>query len=133
MTLILCLDDRGGMSFNRRRQSRDAAILEDIRASLTGPLLVTAYSVPLLEEAKIPWALMADPLPEEGQCFPEIGPVPQELLDRASALVIYRWNRLYPSDVLWDTDPASLGFVRTQTLEFAGRSHERITKEVYTK
>ena len=33
MTLYLCLDDRGGMLFNNRRQSRDAALLADMAAS----------------------------------------------------------------------------------------------------
>ena len=29
MTLILCVDDRGGLSFNGRRQSQDRRVRED--------------------------------------------------------------------------------------------------------
>ena len=31
MTLYFCLDDHNGMLFNHRRQSRDAAVLEDMK------------------------------------------------------------------------------------------------------
>lgn len=30
MTLILCVDDRGGLSFNGRRQSQDRRVREDL-------------------------------------------------------------------------------------------------------
>ena len=30
MTLAFCVDDRGGLSFNRRRQSRDRAVSADL-------------------------------------------------------------------------------------------------------
>jgi hypothetical protein len=30
MTIILCLDDKNGLSFNNRRQSRDKILIEDI-------------------------------------------------------------------------------------------------------
>ena len=30
MTIIVCLDDKNGLSFNNRRQSRDKILIEDI-------------------------------------------------------------------------------------------------------
>ena len=35
MTLILCVDDRGGLSFNGRRQSQDRRVREDLLPTLT--------------------------------------------------------------------------------------------------
>ena len=34
MRVIVCLDDRNGMLFNRRRQSRDRRVVEDILREL---------------------------------------------------------------------------------------------------
>lgn len=134
MTIFVCLDDRNGMLFNRRRQSRDAAVLEDIRASVTGRLLADAYSEKLLREAGIPWepAPVELPVTPGDGFFAEIRPS-EELAAAADTLVIYRWNRHYPADVRWDTDLAAAGFSLAETAEFPGRSHEKITKEVYTK
>ena len=54
MTLYICLDDRCGLQFNRRRQSRDAAVLEDIRSRLTGKLLIEPFSEKLIREPQDP-------------------------------------------------------------------------------
>ena len=129
MTLYICLDDRNGLRFNRRRQSRDSAVLEDIRGSLTGPLCIDAFSEKLIREAEIPYVL----LPEEtGDFFAEDVP-PEELLARTEKIVIYRWNRHYPSDVKWEPDLAAMGFALGETTEFPGTSHEKITREVYER
>ena len=39
MTLILCVDDRGGLSFNGRRQSQDRRVREDLLAMAAGGTL----------------------------------------------------------------------------------------------
>ena len=51
MKIIVCIDERGGMTFNRRRQSRDARVSEDVLRTACGRLVVYPYSVRLLEEA----------------------------------------------------------------------------------
>ena len=48
-------------------------------------------------------------------------------------LILYRWNRRYPSDARLDLDPAAEGWRQIGCTEFPGHSHERITKEVYTR
>ena len=57
MVLCVCLDDRGGMRFNRRRQSRDRAVCERILSLVReggGTLYVRAESYPLFSDgAKI--------------------------------------------------------------------------------
>ena len=130
MTLYVCLDDRNGMLFNKRRQSRDGAVLEDIRASVSGVLTVDGFSEKLIAAAQIPYAL-GEPAP--GVHFFLENRDPEVLLPLAKTLVIYRWNRHYPSDVRWEPDLAGMGFILTETTEFAGTSHEKITREVYER
>lgn len=135
MTLYVCLDDRCGMLFNKRRQSRDAAVLEDIRAALPEVLTIDPFSEKLIQGASIPYILApeeAEAMDPDCHFFVENRSAAQ-LLPLADRLVIYRWNRHYPADTHWDADPAGLGFTLTETLEFPGKSHEKITKEVYTK
>lgn len=129
MTLYICLDDRNGLQFNKRRQSRDAAVLEDLRSQLSGPLLIEPFSEKLIREAEIPYVL----LPETGEdCFLEAVP-PEELLENCGKVMIYRWNRHYPADVRWEPDLENRDFVLAETTEFPGKSHETITREVYVK
>ena len=129
MTLYICLDDRNGLQFNKRRQSRDSAVLEDIRSHLAGNLLIEAFSEKLIREADIPCVLP----PETAEdYFAETIPS-AEILEKTEKLVIYRWNRHYPSDVRWEPDLAALGFVLQETTEFPGTSHEKITREVYER
>ena len=54
MTLYVCLDDRNGMLFNNRRQSRDRVVLEDIRASVLDVLTVDVFSEKFIIAAGIP-------------------------------------------------------------------------------
>ena len=129
MTLYICLDDRNGLQFNRRRQSRDSAVLEDIRIQLTGPLVIDAFSEKLIREAEIPYVLS----PESSRDFFAENIPSGELLEQTNKIVVYRWNRHYPSDVKWEPDLAAMGFGLKETSEFPGSSHEKITREVYVR
>lgn len=129
MTLYICLDDRNGLRFNKRRQSRDAAVLEDIRSQISGDLLIEPFSEKLIREAGISCVLP----PERAEdYFAEDIPT-EEVLSACSKVVIYRWNRHYPADVRWNPDLAERGFLLAETSEFPGKSHEKITREVYVK
>ena len=130
MTIYVCLDDRNGMRFNNRRQSRDAAVLEDIRNAIPELLTIDPFSEKLIQESEIPYILAGETLPEDAHFFLEARPA-SEVLPSASTLVIYRWNRHYPADVRFDGDLSC--FVLHETCEFAGKSHETITKEVYSR
>ena len=129
MTLYVCLDDRCGMLFNKRRQSRDAAVLEDIRAALPEVLTIDPFSEKLIQEAEIPYVLS----PEAAEDYFAEDVPSEELLNQTERLVIYRWNRHYPADVRWNPDLSALGFSLVETTEFPGTSHEKITREVYEK
>ena len=134
MKLIVCLDDNNGMMFNHRRQSRDRVLIADMISHVGDtPLWISPYSAPLFgEDCK---SLLIDPLPaaaagENDYCFVENTPLPPDL-DGVNELVIYRWNRDYPSDVRFSAD-MSLFFL-TESTEFVGSSHDNITKEIWKK
>lgn len=130
MTVYVCLDDRNGMLFNHRRQSRDIRVLEDIRDSVPEVLTIDPFSEKLIAEAGIPYVLAEAVLEPDVHFFLENRSAAQ-VLESADRLVIYRWNRHYPADVRFDADLS--GFALQSTEQFPGKSHDTITKEVYTR
>ena len=132
MKIIACVDIRGGIAFNHRRQSRDSAVVRDILAMAEGKrLLMTPYSAKLFGDA--PVTLSDEPLAEASEgdlCFVElIDPTPYT--DFASQLVLYNWNEKYPFDVSLALDLSKWNKVQKSTL--TGSSHEEIIKEIYEK
>ena len=123
MNLIVCVDDKMGMAFNGRRLSRDRIVCEDILKETQGRTVrMDARSQRLFEGTDITIADDAD------YYFLEFS-APSELSERPEHIILYRWNRHYPSDVKFDL-PMD-GYKLTDRAEFAGSSHEMITKEVY--
>lgn len=133
MKLVLCLDDGHGMMFNHRRQSRDRVLIEDLLRHTAGHRLwVTPYSSPLFPPNTSGLTVANDltATDSEDYCFVEtFDPAP--LWDRVSEVIVYRWNRLYPADIFFTGDLSALHL--TETTEFAGSSHDKITKEVWKK
>ena len=132
MIAAVCIDDRNGLLFNRRRLSRDRAQQEDLLA-LCGekPLWLAPFSVPLFDWA--PERVRGEEkFLEQGApgdiCFVEDRQLPAE---NREGLILYRWNRAYPSDVRLELDLSR--FALTERAEFSGTSHETITRERYTR
>lgn len=136
MIVAVCVDDLGGMMFNRRRVSRDRAVCADIVAMSQGKrLCMTEYSAKLFSEFEVDICTDARFLETAGSgdiCFVEDAPL-SRYSDKIESLVIYRWNRRYPSDMRLDISPAKSGFRLVSTEEFEGYSHEKITKETYAR
>ncbi len=133
MNLMICIDDAGGIMFNRRRQSQDRVLRARLLEISKGARLwVTPYTARQFEDgaelcvSDTPWTDAA----EEDYYFAEDGEIPME---NAEKIYLYRWNRLYPSDRKIAAELASLGFVLTRSEDFAGYSHECITEEIYIK
>ena len=132
MIAAVCIDDRNGLLFNRRRLSRDRAQQEDLLA-LCGkkPLWLAPYSAPLFdwapERVRVEEKFLEQAAPGD-ICFVEDRPLPAEKLE---GLILYRWNRAYPSDVRLELDLSQ--FALTERAEFSGTSHETITRERYTR
>ena len=136
MKVILCLDDRGGMMFNHRRQSRDREVIKDIWDMIGDqPLFMNSYSASLFSEKSDQLRIDENFLENAGRndwCFVEDRTL-LPLEGRINEVVLYRWNRRYPFDMKTDIDPPSQGFSLCESMEFAGFSHEKITKEIYRR
>ena len=132
MEIIICLDDNNGMLFNNRRQSRDSKLLLDIKNSLNGNLTIFPFSEKLVSSAEIPYEIMSGSASENTVLFVEDRGI-KEFLPVTNKITVYRWNRDYPADLTLDIDLAKEGFRSVSVYEFAGSSHEKITKEVFEK
>ena len=134
MKLIVCLSDDNGMMFNHRRQSRDRILIADMLQHVgTAPLWVTPYSASLFPEDCASLHVVPDPTKVAGEndyCFVEDTPLPQGL-DNTNEIIIYRWNRLYPSDVFFTCNTSAFSLIKSD--EFVGSSHDNITKEIWEK
>lgn len=136
MKLIVCLDERGGMSFNHRRQSRDRLLIDNLLAMVgEEKLWVAPYSVPLFDGKEKELSVAESLLTEAGAgewCFVE-NQACKPILHDLEEVVVYWWNRHYPSDVYFDIDLCKEGFSLREREEFIGSSHEMITKEVFQR
>ena len=136
MRVSLCVDELGGMMFNHRRVSRDREVIADVcRDAENCTLYSSEYSAPLFEDAQKKPAVSSDFLniaKKDDLCFVESNAL-MPYLSKITVLTVYKWNRRYPSDVKLDIDPEKSGFKLVDVIEFAGYSHEKITKEVYVK
>ena len=132
MILAVCIDDKYGMMFNKRRQSRDRAQQEDLLRWCTGrKLWMHSYSAALFADAEI---CVDDAFMQKAGaddiCFVENLSV-KEWGAQVKAVVLYHWNRTYPADLRYDLDMSA--FALEETTEFAGFSHEVITREIYKR
>lgn len=136
MTVIVCLDTKGGMTFNNRRQSRDTRVTEDVKRICDGKrLLISPFSEKMLATSGIETTVLEDPLGEAkagDTVFVENLPV-APYIDRTERIIVYNWNRSYPADRHFDVNMGACGFKLQSTREFVGSSHEKITREDYTK
>ena len=134
MHLIACTDNRMGMMFNHRRVSRDYETALKIIEMVNGsPLYMSPYSLSFFQgvQTDVRFVTSLTFLSEAGPtdfCFLEDADIyPYE--DSIRSITLLRWNRLYPSDRKLQINWRRWELVSTE--EFPGRSHEKITKEVY--
>ncbi|MBQ8351307.1 MAG: ribonuclease Z [Clostridia bacterium] len=135
MTVFVCLDDRGGMLFNHRRQSRDREQIADMwREVGTRRLLCAPYSQTLFAEGMRQPIFDEDFLSHaeaEDCCFVE-NKLLSSYVSSIDTLYVYKWNRTYPRDTILDI-PLPGDFRLTEMVELAGYSHEMITRERYER
>lgn len=133
MHIIVCADEAMGMAFCRRRQSMDRVLRRDL-LELVGdaPLWLTNYTAgqfdALPTNARVVSELPGEAGPGDYVFLELAGPQGWEA--QVEDVILYRWNRLYLSDTRF---PQALLDCRTlaQSREFAGSSHDLITREVY--
>ena len=102
MKLILCVDDKGGLAFNHRRQSRDRVLNEHILMHCgMHRLWISPYTAKLFgADTAVRLCIAEDCLEraeEDDYCFAEVhNPAPY--LNKVQQVILYHWNRVYPAD-----------------------------------
>lgn len=135
MIAVVCVDDKMGMTFLGRRVSKDSKL----RARLIeicgdAPLRMNFYSRGQFEEEFSP--LVSESFLDDAEtgdfCFVEdsdISPFEEKL----EKIILYKWNRHYPSDFKFTFPFKEKDFVLKTVYEFEGSSHEKITEEVWER
>lgn len=131
MNIIICLDDKNGIQFNKRRQSRDSVLCDRILSITKGRALwMSQYSAKMFLSANVNVDTEFLNLVKDGDyCFVENDDF-MRYLDKLEKVIVYRWNRVYPSDKKVATDFLNEKQL-TSSIDFKGSSHERITEEIY--
>lgn len=135
MILIACVDDGMGMMFNKRRVSRDEAVIKKvIEVADNKRIWMSQYSYPLFKGVKTENIIADDEFmckaAQDEYCFVEDISV-RNYENNIEKLCLFRWNRSYPSDMKFDIDLNEWKLNNSE--EFVGNSHECITMEVYSK
>lgn len=152
MIVAVCIDDKNGMMFNKRRQSQDRLQRHHLRELADGRAIwMNAYSAVLFQRdcenpdggetekqgsaADANICVAEDFLAQAGEgefCFVENQNV-SEYEEKIESVLLYKWNRVYPSDRFFDLNLSDGDWEMTKMEEFAGSSHEKITVEYYQK
>ena len=135
MNIIVCVDNRMGTMFNHRRLSRDSVLCQRV-ASLVGDarLFLNAYSYELFKDFYVNIIQSEHFLSVAGKgdyCFEE-GENLLPFAKEVESIILFRWNRDYPSDKKLDID-LSKDWILNHVEEFKGSSHEKITMEHYVR
>lgn len=133
MNLIVCLDQRNGMLFGGRRQSMDRLLRERmLQVVADKKLWMNSYTARQFET--LPEAVVVDDsflvnAALDDYCFVENSDI-NAAISKARKVIIYRWDRIYPSDVTFPIQFLS-NFKRMSEYKFQGYSHKEITEEVF--
>lgn len=136
MTVIICVSDGGGVLFGGRRLSRDREVISDIARTVgEAPVFISEYSEALFSNSDASVIAVTDPLSSADRgdfAFIEDGKI-RRGIGKTDCIIIYRWNRKYPFDAKIDTEPEGEGFSLTESVDFKGHSHEKITREIWRR
>ena len=122
--IFVCLDDKNGMMFARKRQSKDRILCDKVNEMIGKETLnIVSYSQSLFPNANI-----VESFEEvDGFCFIEN---PKYIIpEKIEKIYIFKWNRHYPADTRFNFDISK--YHMTHTEDFAGFSHENITLEIW--
>lgn len=136
MKLIICVDEQFGVSFDKKRQSKDRALCKRIAELAQDFVLrMNQYSAKMFREYDIAQIEADEDFLKRAKtgefCFVEQGDG-AEYLNQAEEIIIFQWNRHYPADCYFPID--DLGEYECYFKEdFVGYSHEKITEERYRR
>ncbi len=134
MKLIICTENNNGIMFNKRRVSKDKAVIERIIKTVgDNKLFVNSYSSALFSDKQHNLIISDEPLaeaPDCDYCFVENICV-EPFIEKCSTVIIYSWNRSYPSDLKFPREKVIHGKKLIAFNEFKGNSHSKITEEIF--
>lgn len=135
MIIIACVDEKGGMLFNNKRQSKDRILINHIMQVVgENTLWITSFSSKLFEEYIGNNVIVDDEfvskMVEKDYCFIE-NISPNSLKDKVDKIILYNWNRHYPADKFWDFVLDEWKLESEQ--DMLGSSHEKITERIYVR
>ncbi len=122
MKVIVCVDENNGMLFNKRRVSKDRVIINDIEENIE-IINVLEFSEKLFNKNINVVSNLTD-----GYNFVETNSL-KGLEKEINEIILYNFNRKYPSDLKLEIDLAK--YKKVEESEFIGSSHEKITKTIY--
>lgn len=137
MNIIVCLDDKNGMMFNKRRQSQDKALRINIKETIKDKaLFMNEYSYKLYKDIDTGNITVCENFlsecPEDGFSLVENKEL-KNYINKINTIIVYKWNRLYPADFHFDINLNKDSWNIIKIEEFQGSSHEKIRKEIYRR
>lgn len=135
MILIACVDERNGMLFNNRRQSRDKTLTFHIlEKTKNNKLWITNFSQDIFDISENPNIIIDDDfiskIDKDDYCFIENIDV-NAFVDKVDKIILYNWNRHYPADKYFNI--ILNDWVVDSEEEFSGSSHDKITEKIYVR
>jgi DNA-binding ferritin-like protein (Dps family) len=124
--------------FNHRRQSRDVKVLEHILNGIgldrNMKVYMSNYSYTLFKDVPFFNCIVDDYFlniaDETSVCFIE-GQDIENYADKITGIILYKWNRVYPADTHFNLDLSNYTLVHTE--DFKGKSHDKISEEIYAR
>ena len=137
MNIIICLDDNNGMMFNKRRQSQDRILRADLKEFIKDKdLYMNNYYYKLykyIDNGNINVSEnFLEQFTENDFCLVE-DKLLNNYINKINNIIIYKWNRIYPSDLYFDINLTSNSWELLETKGFEGSSHEKITRIIYRR
>ena len=135
MIIITCVDEKGGMLFHNRRQSKDRNLLKHIMEVIgKNKLWISEFSSNLFEEYLEDNVYIVDDglycVTANDYCFVENLSL-KGIEDKIDKIILYNWNRHYPADTYWELPLDDWHMISEK--DIVGSSHEKITERIYIR
>ena len=135
MILIVCVDERNGMTFNNRRPSRDKILTgRIIEKTKDKKLWITTFSKDIFNIEEDGNIMIDDKFysiaEKEDYCF--IENIDANIIsDKVDKIILYNWNRHYPADKYFNISLDNWLIISEEN--FTGSSHDNITERIYVR
>lgn len=133
MIVIVCVDEKNGMMFNNRRQSKDRIVINRIMEKVkNSKLWIGDYSKELFDNENNKNIIVDDNFykkaEKEDYCFIEDIDI-DLFIEKVDKIILYNWNRRYPADKYFSISLENWKLISRE--DFRGFSHENITEKVF--